>query len=90
MRIPINPTISKLQGVKPVNGFCGAVYRVDPPIVLVDEVETHYVTTSIGLETILGENVFAVFASDEKGQFLDWEAIYADGEGPSWCIEKLL
>lgn len=29
---------------------------------------------------------FAVFASDASGKFIDWEGIYAEGEGPDWCL----
>jgi hypothetical protein len=73
--------------VKPIDGWSGAVYHIDPPIALDDGTVAEYVTTSYGLETILGEgNNFAVFASDAKGRFLDWAGIYSDGDGPDWCL----
>jgi hypothetical protein len=87
MQTPENPVLTRLPGVKPMNGHLGAVYRIDPPIVLDDGTPTSYVTTSIGSEIILGEgNTFAVFASDAHGRFLDWSGIYVDDEGPDWCL----
>ena len=87
MQIPENPTTTRVPDATPVNGWGGAVYRIDPPIVLDDGRTIDHVTTSFGSETILGEgNTFAVFASDANGRFLDWGGIYADGEGPDWCL----
>ena len=86
MQIPTNPSITRID-VEPIDGWSGAVYRIAPPIVLDDGKTTEHVTTSFGSETILGEgNTFAVFASDVNGHFLDWVGIYADGEGPDWCL----
>ena len=87
MQIPTNPVLTRLTGVKPVNGCSGAVYRIEPPIVLEDGTLIEHVTTSFGYETILGEyNTFAVFASDATGRFIDWQGIYAEREGPDWCL----
>ncbi len=87
MQTPAQPTLTRIPDVTPRDGWGGAVYRIDPPIELDDGRTIHYITTSPGSETILGEgNGFAVFASDAEGRFLDWEGIYADGEGPDWCL----
>lgn len=86
MQIPENPVLTRLD-VEPIHEWCGAVYRIEPPIALDDGRTTEYVTTSFGSEIILGEgNTFAVFASDANGRILDWSGIYSDGEGPDWCL----
>ena len=85
MIIPDAPTITLLTEVRPKH--TGRVYKIAPPIVLDDGRTAEYVRSSIGSEALLGENnTFAVFASNEQGDVLDWEAIYEECEGPDWCL----
>lgn len=90
MQIPEKPTVTKLVGIKPIDGWVGAVFHIDPPIIMVDGTVANHVTTSFGSETLLGEgNTFAVFISDKQGKFLDWQGFYFEGEGPDWCLSLL-
>lgn len=91
MKIPSIPSVTRLAGVTPKDGYCGAVYSVQPGIVMDSGVVHTHVTTSFGLETVLGtEDTFAVFPSDEHGK-IDWSegAIYQESEGPGWCVDLL-
>lgn len=89
MILPDNPKLTKLEGVIPMEGYSGNVFRISPPIKFEDGKVTEYVTSSYGLEVILGINNFAVFPSTSKGVFLTWNAIYSDGEGPEWATNLI-
>ncbi|WP_157266430.1 hypothetical protein [Azohydromonas aeria] len=76
----------KVQGVTPAEGYGGALFRVEPPIVLDNGTVALHVITSWGLETILGDENFNVFPADEKGRVLDWYGLCTDG-APQWVYD---
>jgi hypothetical protein len=80
--------VTLVPGVTPVEGYGGALFRIEPPMPLEDGRLAHYVINSWGLETILGDENYNVFPADETGRVLDWAGL-VDDSGPPWCSDLL-